>query len=110
MIVDVFGVLTASGHARSMASGWASNRKRSLLTDDGLELTKDLILRIGRVNQMSAGGLLAAFGDIALFPMDGPGLASRARLTAALSDVHSKLDPVAQQSLYNNITTLLARG
>lgn len=99
--------INLAGHARSVANGWAAMRKRALLTDDGLELTKYLILRIGRVNQMSAGALLAAFGDIDLFPTDGEGVLGRGRLSAALREVRSQLDPVAQQSLYNNISTLL---
>jgi hypothetical protein len=99
--------INLAGHARSVASSWGAMRKRSLLTDDGLELTKYLILRIGRVNQMSASALLAAFGDIDLFPADGEGVLCRERLIAALRDVRSQLDPVAQQSLYNNISTLL---
>lgn len=101
-------VWNVAGHARAVARGWASARKRSLLTDAGLELTKQLILRIGRVNQMSAGALLAAFGDIDLFP-DTPdaGVLSKQRLVAALTDVRAQLDPIKQQSLYNNISILL---
>lgn len=99
--------INLAGHARSVARSWSSLRKRSLLTDAGLALTCRLILAIGRVNQMSAQALLAAFGDIDLFPEEGEGVLARGRLVAALEGVRDKLDAVAQQSLFNNISTLL---
>ena len=42
-------------------------RKRSLLTQPGLDLTVDLFVRIGVVNQMSAYPILSAFNDLPKF-------------------------------------------
>lgn len=44
--VQMFNVNLA-GHARTLARAWSMQRKRSLLTDDGLEVTIDLFTRIG---------------------------------------------------------------
>lgn len=91
-----------------MARSFAGLRRVSLLTDAGLELTTDLVVRIAKVNQMSAGALLAAFGDIALFPVGEEfGVLSRNRLVAALQAALGSLDAVQQQSTVNNIRMLL---
>jgi hypothetical protein len=100
---DVFNVSLA-GHARAVARAWASIRKRALLTDAGLDLTCFLMVHIGRVNQMSAQALLAAFGDVGKFPA---GSSQREGLLDALQRLRSQLDPVQQQSLFGNISTML---
>ena len=56
--------LNLAGHARTICRGWTSNRHRALLTAEGLKLTVELLLRVGRVNQMSAGSILQAFNDL----------------------------------------------
>lgn len=101
---DVYNV-NLSGHARSVARCWAAQRKRSLLTDDGLALTCYLLVSIGKVNQMSAQAILATFADVSHFP---PG-EQRDKLLDAIVAVRGQLDPVSEQSLYGNLTTLLAR-
>lgn len=82
---------------------WAGLRKRSLLTDDGLALTVDLFLLIGKVNQYSAQSFLAALNDLAKFPHD-----TQKKLVAAVKRMHEGLDKVKEESLYNQLTATLA--
>ena len=39
-----------AGHARTLARRWCANRKRALMTDDGLTLTVKLAVNIGKVS------------------------------------------------------------
>ena len=87
-----------AGHARTLARGWGGNRKRALLTDDGLALTVHLFVQIGQINQMSAQGILRVFGDVER--MEG---ASKDKLRRALRQMKDGLDPKMQESLYNQL-------
>ena len=64
LVEEPFFDINLAGHARTVARGWSSNRKRCLLTDAGLKLTEELFIKIGSVNQMSAYSFLSAFGDL----------------------------------------------
>jgi hypothetical protein len=46
--------IALAGHARGVARGWASQRKRSLLTPNGLALTVSLIDKIGHVSSIAS--------------------------------------------------------
>ncbi len=46
--------------------GWSAVRKRALTSADGLALTQHLLVFIGKVNQMSAQALVAAFGTVGM--------------------------------------------
>ena len=104
LLKEGFFNMSLAGHARTVARGWASNRKLSLLTDAGLDLTVELIGTIGKVNQMSAYALLSAFGDLEKF--EGAALE---RLVEALKKAQKILDKKEQQSLYNQLDTMLQK-
>lgn len=104
LLKESFFNMSLAGHARTVARGWAANRKLSLLSDDGLDLTVELIGVIGKVNQMSAYALLSAFGDLEKF--EG---AEQARLVEALKKMQESLDKKEQQSLYNQLDTMLKK-
>ena len=82
---------------------WAGLRKRSLLTDDGLALTVDLFLLVGKVNQYSAQSFLSALNDLSKFPRE-----TQKKLVAAVRRMHEGLDKVKEESLYNQLTATLA--
>ena len=91
-----------AGHARTLARGWGGNRKRALLTDDGLALTVQLFVQIGKINQMSAQGLLRVFGDVD--KMDGE---KRGKLKKALEQMRHGLDAKRQESLVNQLKQMI---
>ena len=95
--------LELAGHARTVARGWTRNRKRALMTDDGLELTKELFFKIGKVNQMSAYSFLNAFGDFKKFDDE----ATKTRLVNAMKAMRDGLDEKTQESLFKQLGVML---
>ncbi len=91
-----------AGHARGVARGWATQRKRSLYSRSGLDLTADLCVEIGKVNEMSAASFIQMFGDI--HKVDA---SVRTHWVKALESIHARLDKEKQTSLYNNIKRIL---
>lgn len=94
--------INLSGHARTVARGWAAVRKLSMLTPDGLALTVELFLRIAKVNQMSAQPFISMFNDLAKFK--GERLQS---LLTALRKMQAGLDEVKEASMFNQLTKML---
>ena len=93
-----------AGHARTVARGWSGNRKRSLLTEDGLELTIELFFAVGKVNQMSAYSFLSAFGDVQKFNTEIQGT-----LVTALKKMQDGIDEKKQESLYKQLNMILSK-
>lgn len=54
MINSDYFFMSQAGHARALIRGWSGLRRRSLLTDDGLDLLVEITVAVGKVNQMSA--------------------------------------------------------
>lgn len=104
LVNESFFNINLAGHARTVARGWSANRKQCLMTDDGLSLTEELFLNIGKVNQMSAYSFLSAFGDLRKFDE-----AVQNKLVSSLKNMKNKLDPEKQQSLSNQLTILLKK-
>jgi hypothetical protein len=104
LVKEDFFNINLAGHARTVARGWSANRKRCLMTDHGLSLTKDLFLEIGKVNQMSAYSFLSAFGDLRKFDDT-----IQNKLETCLNSMKEKLDPEEQQSLSNQLIILLKK-
>jgi aminopeptidase N len=102
LVEEPFFDINLAGHARTVARGWSSNRKRCLLTDAGLKLTEELFIKIGSVNQMSAYSFLSAFGDLRKFDD-----ARQATLVAALERMKESADGL--ESLRNQLTILLKK-
>ena len=92
-----------SGHARA-ASAWARNRKRSILTEEGLAFTIELFLFIGKVNQMSAYGFIDAFSDMKKLDPE-----QQKTLVDAIQKMLAGLDPKEHESLYNRLSTYLPK-
>jgi len=101
--VSPFFNIALAGHARAVAYGWSSDRKRAVLTEEGRAMTKELFLRIGKVNQMSAYPFFNAFSDWRKFDDT-----TQAALQATMQDMLAGLDPTQQESLYNQLTILLS--
>jgi len=101
---DLFNINLA-GHARTVCRGWSGIRKRSLLTEEGLQLSVDLLITVGKVNQMSANAILNAFNDLPKFKP-----AQRKLLVDALNKMKAGIDPVFQESLFKQITTILEKA
>ena len=87
-----------------MARGWSGNRKRALLTEDGLELTIELFFAVGKVNQMSAYSFLSAFGDVQKFNTEIQGT-----LVTALKKMQDGIDEKKQESLYKQLNMILSK-
>ena len=54
MINSDYFFMSQAGHARALIRGWSALRRRSLLTDSGLDLLVEITVAVGKVNQMSA--------------------------------------------------------
>lgn len=95
--------INLAGHARTAARNWSVQRKRSLLDDAGLQLTIDLFHAIGRVNQYSAQSFISALNDLPKFNGE-----AQKRLLRAVVKMKDGLDPVKQESLFNQLNTVLS--
>jgi len=102
LMADTRFKIALSGHSRTVARGWGGNRKRSILTADGLALTTELLLKIGKVNQMSANDILSSFNDLAKFSPE-----RREPLLAALRTMRAGLDVATEESLFKHVSRLL---
>lgn len=102
LMEEKFFNLALAGHARSVARGWCTHRKRALLSDEGLDFTVKLFHTIGKVNQMSAYSFLQLFGDLPKFEDS-----QKKRLTAALVRMRDGLDPKEHESLFNQLNIML---
>lgn len=76
-----------------------------LFTDEGLALTIDLFHLVGRVNQYSAQSFIAALGDLPKFSNQPE---QQKRLVAGVRKMRDGLDKVKEESLFNQLTALLA--
>ena len=94
--------IALAGHARAISRGWSSDRKVAVLDSEGLKLTTELFLTIGKVNQMSAYSFFGAFSDLNKFEGE-----TKSSLINALNTMRDGLDPKEQESLYNQLTILL---
>ena len=95
--------MALAGHARSIARGWCSDRKMAVLDPEGLKMTEELFLTIGKVNQMSAYSFFGAFSDLHKFDPE-----TKSRLEESLRRMQSGLDASKQESLYNQLNILLS--
>jgi len=100
--VSPFFNIALASHARAVARGWCSDRKIAVLTEEGLKLTEELFLMIGRVNQMSAYSFFGAFSDLHKFDAE-----TKETLTKALRSMQSNLDAEKQESLFSQLNILL---
>jgi hypothetical protein len=103
LLKDALFDVNLAGHARTAVRMWAGIRKRSLLTDDGLALTGELFLLIGRVNQYSAQSFISALNDLAKFEP-----AQQKKIVAQFRQVLAGLDQVKEQSLFNQLSATLS--
>ena len=85
--------------ARTVARGWCANRKRCLLTPDGLALTKELCLKIGEVNQMSAYSFISVFDEVGKFDAG-----TKAVLVEAVAGIRDCVKDL--ESLFNQFSRL----
>jgi len=103
LMKESFFKLSLSGHGRGISRAWCSDLHRALLTPKGLELTKEIFLNVGRVNQMSAYGFLSSLSEAHKMPAS-----IREVLKAAVIEIKDGLDSKEQESLFNQLTRLIA--
>ena len=101
LLEEPFFNMALAGHARTCSRAWCSNRKRALLTKDGLELTKELFVKVGKVNQMSAYGFIGTFGQVKAFDES-----VKTVLVQALKDMRESVKD--EESLFNQLGRLIA--
>lgn len=87
---------------RALYCRFAMNRKKSLLTPEGREYLRELILKLAPVNEYSCGFIINVFGNI-----DQIAEKYRADLVKVLIEVKEKLDAKKTPSIYNNIERIL---
>jgi hypothetical protein len=102
LMKEPFFNIALAGHARTVARGWCSTRKRALLSKEGLKLTVELFAVIGKVNEMSAYSFISAFDEANKFDTG-----IKLMLKKAVDDMRNGLDAVKQESLYNQLGRLL---
>ena len=100
LVTEPFFKIELAGHSRTVCRAWCGNRRRALLTGDGLELTKFLFSTVGKVNVMSVYGFLGTFGQVGLF--EG---AVRERLVEALEWMREEVK--GEESLNNQLGRLI---
>jgi len=103
LLDEPFFNMALAGHARTVARAWCANQKRALLTKEGLELTKELFIRVGKVNQMSAYGFFGTFSQTMKFDKS-----VRVELISTVKSMRDALDPKKQESLYNQINRMIS--
>ncbi|GMH63904.1 hypothetical protein TL16_g03833 [Triparma laevis f. inornata] len=102
LLEEPFFNMALAGHARTVARAWCANQKRALLTKEGLQLTKELFIKVGKVNQMSAYGFLGTFSQVMKFDKG-----VRDVLCATVREMKDDLDPKEQESLFNQFSRLV---
>lgn len=101
LLREPFFNMALAGHSRTVARAWCGNRKRALLTKEGLALTQELFVKIGKVNQMSAYGFIGTFGQVKAFDDS-----LKAVLLRALKDMKEQVKD--EESLNNQLGRLIA--
>jgi aminopeptidase N len=101
LLEEPFFNMALAGHARTCARAWCSNRKRALLTKEGLELTQELFVKVGKVNQMSAYGFIGTFGQVKAFDDS-----VKAVLVQALKSMRENIKD--EESLFNQLGRLIS--
>tara|TARA_R110002050_G_scaffold299073_2_gene463730 strand:+ start:165 stop:548 length:384 start_codon:yes stop_codon:yes gene_type:complete len=102
LVEEPFFKFSHSGHGRAVGGGWAMNRKRSLLTPEGLKFTVDMCVRVGEVNGMTAFTFVDAFSDIQSLEGD-----HRKNVEQAITDIMQKIDPKTRDALYSKLAALI---
>ena len=97
---DIFD-LSKAGHARSLARGWAQDRKRALLSEQGRAMTVKLFSAIGNVNPYSASAIIGSFGHLSVFDEE--------LQTSVVETLKQMREGVkSQKGLVNNLNIILA--
>ncbi len=91
-----------SNDQRGLCLSFAANRKKSVLTQEGLAYLTEMMIRISKLNEYTGFHFLAAFGD--LEKMD---LQDQIAMVGALSAIKAALSKKEQPSVVNNIDRIL---
>jgi len=91
-------------HSRAISRSLSLHRERTVYTSKGLNLLKEVFLKIGKVNQMCAQPILNCFDEIEKYDED-----KKKQAYAALEEMQAGLDPVKEQSLYNRLNIILKK-
>ncbi|MBI5072772.1 DUF3458 domain-containing protein [Candidatus Woesearchaeota archaeon] len=91
-----------SNDQRGLYVSFAANRKKSVLTKEGLEYLTEIMIRVSKLNEYTGFHFLAAFSDMERLEMK-----EQIAMVAALSEVKSALSKKEQPSVVNNIDRTL---
>lgn len=91
-----------SNDQRGLYLSFAANRKKSVLTKEGLEYLTQIMIRVSKLNEYTGFHFLAAFSD-----MEKLEIKEQIAMVAALSEVKSALSKKEQPSVVNNIERIL---
>ena len=91
-----------SNDQRALYLSFASNRKKSLLTAEGLAYLTEIMITISKLNEYTGFHLLAAFSDLEKLDFS-----HQVQLVGALYAVRDALSKKEHPSVYNNIQRIL---
>ncbi len=94
--------ITLSNDQRALLLGFASNRRKSLLTKEGLEFFKEIVIEIAKINEYTANHLLSIFEELNYMKEK-----EIAEYVKFLLDVRKELSYEEQPSVFNNIKRTL---
>lgn len=99
---DKYFRIEQSNDQRALYLSFASNRKKSLLTEEGLEYLTAIMIKISKLNEYTGFHLLSAFSDLEKLDV-----ANQVQLVGALYTVRDALSKKEHPSVYNNIQRIL---
>ncbi len=91
-----------SNDQRGLYLSFAANRKKSVLTAEGLAYLTEIVIRVSKLNEYTGFHFLAAFSD--LEKMD---VSDQIAMVQALYAIRSALSKKEHPSVYNNIQRIL---
>tara|TARA_R110002050_G_scaffold203864_1_gene339058 strand:- start:475 stop:1167 length:693 start_codon:yes stop_codon:yes gene_type:complete len=105
LVAEPFFKFSHTSHARSVGRGWAMNRKRSLLTEQGLRFTVDMCVSVGQVSDLSAFCFVDAFNDIHRLAPE-----HKEKIHNAIVEIMGRIDGKQRQALYGKLAMLINGG
>ncbi len=97
---DPFFRIEQSNDQRALYFSFAKNRKKSLLTDDGLQYLTQIIIKVSRLNEYTGFNFLSIFADVEK-------LMTKQKIISALEQIRDNLSLQEHPSVVNNINRIL---
>lgn len=91
-----------SNDQRALYLSFASNRKKSLLTTEGMQYLTEIMIKVSKLNDYTGFHLLSVFSDLEKLDAD-----VQVSLVGALYKIREQLSKKEHPSVYNNIQRIL---